>query len=189
VMKHSRKDITLMIAMGAMVLFAAYWFLLKPQSSSLAAARSERQSVEQSISAAQLALQTPLDTTPVLGGDAATFAVAVPADPAIPTLLRQLQAIATDTGALQGSIAPTPVAANLAGPGGTLQITISVSGTHDATQAYLLRLRDLKRLFIVDQLSVTSSADGAEQLQISGRVFTRQTPFIAPAATTPVSTP
>jgi Tfp pilus assembly protein PilO len=177
-MNHSRKDITLMCVIGALMLFAAYNFLIKPQGAELSDARSQREGVEQSLSDAELVLLAP--PTTVADQPAASpsaLSLAVPVDPAISTLLRQLQAIAAETGVLQGSISPSPVSANLDGPGGSLQIAITASGPHDATQAYLVHLRDLERLFVIDQIGISiQPADGTEQLQISARVFTQQAP-------------
>jgi Tfp pilus assembly protein PilO len=177
-MNHSRKDVTLMFVIGALMLFAAYNFLIKPQGTELSDARSQRAGVEQSLSDAQLALVAPPTTVagqPVV--DAGALSLAIPADPAISTLLRQLQGIAAETGVLQGSISPSPLSANSDGPGGSLQIAIAASGPHDAAQAYLLRLRDLERLFVIDQIGISiQPADGTEQLQISARVFTQEPP-------------
>jgi Tfp pilus assembly protein PilO len=177
-MNRSRKDVTLMYVIGALLLFAAYNFLIKPQGAELSDARSQRAGVEQSVSDAELALVAPSTTVegqPAV--DPGALSLAIPTDPAISTLLRQLQAIAAETGVLQGSISPSPLSANSVGPGGSLQIAITASGPHDATQAYLLRLRDLERLFVIDQISISiQPADGTEQLQISARVFTQQPP-------------
>jgi len=189
-MKHSRKDVTMMSLMGALVLFAAYYFVLKPQGSELSAARGDRQNVEQAISDAALALQRPLDTVagqPAGGSDA--LGVAIPADPAMPTLLRQLQAVAVETGVLQGSISPSTLGDNPSGPGGSLQITIAATGSHDAALAYIQRLRDLDRLFVIEQIGISVGADGAEQLQISARVFTLHGPVVAvPITAAPLTT-
>lgn len=179
-MNRSPKDVKMMVLMGVLVLFAAYYFVLKPQGSELSAARDDRQTTEQAISDAQLVLQGPLDTVvgqPDLGTEALT--VEIPADPAISTLLRQLQAVATETGVAQGSISPSPLGENPSGPGGSMQITISATGSHEASLAYIQRLRDLDRLFVIEQISISVGGDGAEQLQISARVFTREGPVVA----------
>ncbi len=61
-MNRSRKDITLMFAMGALLLFAVFNFVFKPQRSELAAARSDLQQVEQRITDAELTLRAPTTT-------------------------------------------------------------------------------------------------------------------------------
>ena len=48
-MNRSRKDITLMFTMGALLLFAVFNFVFKPQRNDLASARSDLQQVEQSL--------------------------------------------------------------------------------------------------------------------------------------------
>lgn len=176
-MSRSRKDNTMLGAMGVLVVFAAYNFLIKPQNAELSAIRDERTAVEQSVADADLALRRPPDVADLpVGIDAGALAAAIPADPAIATLLRQLQQIASETGTLQGSISPTAVAPNPAGPGGSLQVAITASGSHEATLAYLQRLRDLERLVVIEQIAINVQPDATEQLQIAARVFTQQPP-------------
>ena len=79
---------------------------------------------------------------------------AVPNAPELATLLRQLQAIATETNMVMGSLTPSPLTANPAGPGGSVQISIGASGSREAADTYLGRLRDLERLLVIEQLSV-----------------------------------
>ncbi len=179
-MNRSRKDNTMLIVMGVLVLFAAYTFLIRPQGAELSSLRDDRQRVQQQISSAELALLTPVDES---GDPSVTdptgLAVSVPADPAVPTLLRQLQSIAVETGMLHGSISPSPLSVNPSGPGGSLQIAITASGTHDATLAYVQRLRDFDRLFVIEQIGITVQPDATEQLVLAARVFTSGTP-VAP---------
>ena len=175
-MNRSPKDKVMLIAIGVMVLFAAYNFLIRPQGSELDAVREERTAVEQGVTDAELQLLAPPDTSGAPSGDdAGAIDRAIPADPAIATLLRQLQAVAADTGMLHGSISPSPAGDNPAGPGGSVQVAISATGTHDATLAYVQRLRDLERLFVIEQIAIDVQPDTTESVQISGRVFTRST--------------
>ena len=88
---------------------------------------------------------------------------AVPSTPELATLLRQLQAIATETNMVVGSITPSPLTANPAGPGGSVQISIGASGSREATDTYLGRLRDLERLLVIEQLSVQERGAVAEE--------------------------
>jgi Tfp pilus assembly protein PilO len=173
-MTRSPKDKAMLIAMGVLLLFAAYNFLIRPQGAELSSAREERTNVEQKLSDAQAALLAQPD--PEQGQsqpDAAALEAAVPAQPAIATLLRQLQAIATETGMSHASISPSAVGANPAGPGGSLQIAIIAFGSHDATLDYVQHLRDLERLVVIEQVAIDVQPDATEQLQISARVFTR----------------
>ncbi len=52
-MTRSPKDKAMLIAMGVLVLFAAYNFLIRPQGAKLDAVRDERTALEQSVSDAQ----------------------------------------------------------------------------------------------------------------------------------------
>jgi Tfp pilus assembly protein PilO len=173
-MNRSPKDKAMLSAMGVLVLFAAYNFLIRPQGAELSSVRDERANVEQRVSAAEVDLQAQPDSDQGQpSADVAALELAIPTDPAIATLLRELQAIASETGMSHASISPSPVGPNPAGPGGSLQIAIIASGSHDATLAYVQRLRDLERLVVVEQLAIDVQQDATEQLQISARVFTR----------------
>ena len=172
-MIRSPKDKAMMIAMGVLVLFAAYNFLIRPQGAELSSVRDERANVEQKVSDAQVALLAQPDPEQVQSEtDVAALDAAIPAQPAIATLLRQLQAIAAESGMSHASISPSTVGANPAGPGGSLQLAIIAFGSHDATLNYVQRLRDLERLVVIEQLAIDVQPDTTEQLQISARVFT-----------------
>lgn len=184
-MNRSRKDIVMLFAIGAMLLFAVFNFVFKPQSAQLSDARSDREAIEQSVSDAQLTLEAPTTTAPLA---VAVAASAVPPDPEIATLLRQLNGIADDAGVTLAAISPTPLAANPHGPGGSLQVSITASGPHAAVMNYVERLRDLDRLAVVEQIGLdtqaaTDLAPQADQLQLSVRVFTLSAPVSASGAT------
>ena len=190
-MKRSRKDVTLMSAMGALLFFAVFNFLLKPQSSEISAARSDLQQVEKSVSDAELALLAPVGTVPAPAQAAPT---AVPSDPAVATLLRQLDTIAEATGIALESIAPTPLAVNPSGPGGSLAFSITASGPHAAGLAFIQALRDLDRLVVIEQVGIDSQEatdvdPQKDQLQLSVRVFTLQPPATVPADVPTSSSP
>jgi Tfp pilus assembly protein PilO len=197
-MNRSRKDIAMMAVMGVLLLFAAYNFVFKPQQSTLSGARDHRARAEQSVSDAQLALLAPIDSSnavPIADPAAAPAALAIPSDPAITNLLRQLQAMADSAGVALASVSPTPLADNPSGPGGSMQISITASGPHASVQAYLDALRTMPRLLVIEQIGITAAplgADGApqsDQLQVSARVFTLSPPagtsVVDPAAATP----
>ena len=101
-MNRSRKDISMMAMVAVLLIFATYNFLFRPQRSDLSDTRSQLGRVQQNISEAQLALQKPLDTS-VSGTDPAASAPAIPLDPAMAQLFRQLQAVADQTGVTLGA--------------------------------------------------------------------------------------
>jgi Tfp pilus assembly protein PilO len=125
------------------------------------------------------------------GQDVATdvLLAAVPLDAAEATFLRSIDALRVSSGADWQSITPAPPTStgNLA----TITVGISVQGTEDQLARYVSGLSDLKRLFVLDTLSLSAtggngtpgSATNAEpgnvfpggkmQMQISGRIFTQ----------------
>jgi Tfp pilus assembly protein PilO len=188
-MNRSRKDVTMMIVIGVLLVFATYNFVFRPQSNDLSAARAELQRVEQKISDAQLVLQEPVDTS-AAGADPGATPAAVPEDPAVSQLLRQLQAAADQSGVTLAAINPEPLGSNPMGPGGSVQIAITASGPHESVRAYVAALRDLDRLLVIEgfadnvQIDVVDQTAPSDQLQLAVRVFTLQAP---PAALVPTS--
>jgi Tfp pilus assembly protein PilO len=190
-MNRSRKDVVMMGVMAVLLLFAVFNFVFKPQQSKLSSVRDDVARVEQNISDAQLMLLAPTDTSNALPpDDAGSTLLAIPSDPAMPALLRQLQATADSAGVALASVSPTPLAENPNGPGGSMQISISASGPHASVQAYLEALRGMPRLIVIEQIGITMQPAAAEgtpqvdQLQLSARVFTMR-----PSAGAPVATP
>ena len=190
-MNRSRKDVTMMVAMAALLVFAVFNFVFKPQRSELSTARGNLPPVEQKISDAALQLQAPVSTTTTSPTDGPAAAPAVPEDPALTQLLRQLQAVAESTGVTYSVITPTPLSENPSGPGGSMAMSIAATGTHDGVQAYVKGLRDLDRLLVIEQISITTPPAVAgqpqqpDQLQLSVRVFTLRAP---PSAEIPTTT-
>jgi Tfp pilus assembly protein PilO len=193
-MNRSRKDVTMMVAMAALLIFAVFNFVFKPQRSELSTARSNLQTVEQKISDAALTLQVPVSTTTTAPIDGPAAAPAIPEDPALTQLLRQLRAVAESTDVTYSAITPTPLSENPSGPGGSMALSITASGSHDAVQAYVKGLRDLDRLLVIEQISITTppavvgEPQQPDQLQLSVRVFTLRAPASAEIPTT-TSTP
>lgn len=183
-MNNRRKDLVLLGFMGALVVFAAFYFLIRPQRAERASIRDQRQSVEQTLSETRAVLTPAQASADEVATDNDALTDAVPAEPRLAELLRQLQAIGHDTGILQQSISPSPLAQNPSGPGGSLQISVTASGSHDAMSVYLQQIRDLPRLTIIEQIGVDSPQDDAvEHLQLSIRVFTQGAPIDVTAAT------
>lgn len=192
-MSRSRKDVTMLAAIGGLLAFAVFNFAFKPQHKQLSTARSDRQSVENEITVVQAELQAPVDTTAAVAGDGLS-PLAIPEEPAITQLLRQLQALAEPLHVTLQTITPTELEDNPNGPGGSLALEITASGSHGANQAFVQGLGDLERLLVVEKITVVTPPPVAgeptppEQLQLTARVFTLRAP-LAVEATTPTSAP
>ncbi len=132
------------------------------------------------------------------GQDVSTGALleAVPLDAAEASFLRSIDVLRVSSGADWQSITPAPPtsASDIA----TITVGISVQGSEDQLARYVSGLSDLKRLFVLDTLTLTAapagngapgSAPGATpgnvftsgkmQMQIAGRIFTQ--PAAVPA--------
>jgi Tfp pilus assembly protein PilO len=188
------KNAKMPVVLGGLAVVAGYVMIWRPQSSSIAEARQDRRQAEQQL--VELEAVSTATTIVVEAADGSTrqlLLAAVPATPELAALLRQLQAIATETGMVMGSMSPMPLTANPAGPGGSVQISMAAAGSREAADAYLGRLRDLERLLVIEQLSVQErAATGAEiaegagaavelpevQMQVTLRVFTIGGPVV-----------
>lgn len=192
-MMRSRKDVVMMGAIGGLLAFAVFNFLFKPQSKELSSTRGDLHSVEKEIAVVQAELQQPVETTPDGGGNGIS-ALAVPEDPAITQLLRQLQSLADAVQVTLETITPAELEENPNGPGGSLTLAITASGSHDSNQAFLHGVTALDRLLVVERISVITPPPVAnepkppEQLQLTVRVFTLRAP-VEVKPTTPLTTP
>jgi Tfp pilus assembly protein PilO len=122
---------------------------------------------------------------------------AIPADAAQASFLRAIDALRISSGADWQAI--TPVAPVSTGTITTINVSISVQGTEEQLMRYQSGLYDLKRIFVLDNLSLTQNGSAAApgsapqaapgasfvgdqmQMQISGRIFSQ--PATASSAT------
>jgi len=195
------KNAKMPLVLGGLAVVAGYVMIWRPQSASIDEARQDRRQAEQQLVDLQrLGTATTVVIEAADGSMRQLLLTAVPSSPELATLLRQLQAIATETNMVMSSMTPSPLTANPAGPGGSVQISIGASGSREAADAYLGRLRDLERLVVIEQLSVQERADtgvsdsaaavdaagtaGAAveipevQVQLTMRVFTLAAPVV-----------
>ena len=154
------KNAKMPLVLGGLAVVAGYVMIWRPQSSSIDEARQDRRQAEQQLVDLQrVGTATTVVVEAADGSMRQLLLTAVPSAPELATLLRQLQAIATETNMVMGSMTPSPLTANPAGPGGSVQISIGASGSREAADTYLGRLRDLERLLVIEQLSVQERAE------------------------------
>jgi Tfp pilus assembly protein PilO len=129
-----------------------------------------------------------------------TLLTAVPLDAAEASFLRSIDALRVSSGADWQSITPAPPTAtgNLA----TITVGITVQGSEDQLSRYVSGLSELKRLFVLDTLTISASAGngtpesspsaapgkifpgGRLQMQVSGRIFAQPGAVVAVAGST-----
>lgn len=174
----------LLAVIVVLVMALAYLTVLRPQAGALGVARDERQRLEQELAQIErrqeqtAAAPAPASVDPQPG----LLDAAIPATPELSSLFRQLSAIAAETGMQQTSVTPSALS-GMDGAGGTMQISLAVTGPAEAANAYLRRLTTLERLLVVEQFGLQRSTSGsggggpdAVQLQLSARVFTTEQP-------------
>ncbi|MPY95212.1 MAG: hypothetical protein GEV08_19790 [Acidimicrobiia bacterium] len=174
----------LLAALVLLVVALAYLVVLRPQGAALGEARDERQRLEQERAQLERRREQEASAATPAGPELALLGPAVPATPELSNVFRQLNTIAAETGMQQTSVTPSALGGTDSAPGGSMQISLAVTGPANASFAYLQRLATLERLFLVEQFSVQRGAGGdggnAVQLQLSGRVFTTESPAEPP---------
>ncbi|MDQ1436107.1 MAG: Pilus assembly protein PilO [Actinomycetota bacterium] len=130
--------------------------------------------------------------------DAAVMHEAIPDDAAEASFLRSMDALLVSTGVTWQSV--TPTAPVVAGSLSTITVSVTVQGTQDQVKAFVSGLGGLKRLFVVDNISLSpggsKSAAGSgtaqgqpgkvfvgDQVQasIAGRIFSQATAVATPS--------
>ncbi len=151
-MKSNRSSMVKpLILLGVLVLGLAYLVAWRPRAAQVDDIHRERDTMQEELVGlrAALAVQQP-------NADPTTQALAeaLPAQPQLPELLRQLQAIATETGVDQKTVSPAAPAANTGATGSSVQLVISTTGARPAVYSYLHRLGALPRMLVVDKVAL-----------------------------------
>jgi Tfp pilus assembly protein PilO len=172
-------------ALGAVgVLAAGYMLLVSPQLSNAADVSAQKDTVTaaNNVTEGQIAaLKKQFSTLPDLEAKLASMRVHMPTAPQEPTLLRQLSAIASDTGVTLSNAAFSPPAAmagatttsgaaSVQAPGTLSQIAlnIQVNGSFAQTRAFLMRLETLPRFVLVTGVNVTRNGGSSSTTSGSG---------------------
>ena len=130
---------------------------------------------------------------------------AVPADTAEASFLRAVDTLRVSSGAQWQSI--TPSVPTPAGNITSINVAITLQGTEDQVARYVAGLAGLKRLFVLDNLSITPNGSNAAggsaapqghpgsvfagdtmSAQISGRIFSQPSAAVGATGTTGTST-
>lgn len=178
--------------LGVVVVMAAGWFLLispkRGEASDLALQATEKQSSNQQLQTRLALLKSQAKGLPAQQAKLAVVAAKIPDNPALPALIRALDAAATSTDVELVSLSPSapaavtaapataPVVAPAAGapvgvpvaaaPAALQQIALSLNvvGGYFQVEQFLNRLENLQRAFKVNGFTL---APGANPLKVS----------------------
>jgi len=196
------KTKNLMVGALVVVLVGALWYrvVYSPMESKASKAKTAEQIADATSAKLRRSLED-FSGAKKRSNDALTgpMLAAVPVDSAEASFLRTIDALRISSGADWQSI--TPAAPVVSGTVSTITVGIAVQGTEDQLMRYLAGLADSKRLFVVDNVTVTqggtpgagSSAGnvfsgGKLQMQISGRIFSQPGAVVAPIGATGAAT-
>ena len=196
------------LAVGAIVvlLVGALWYrvVYSPMESKASKAKTAAHDADQTAATLRQQISAAEKRAKAQNVGTDVLLAAVPIDAAEASFLRSIDALRVSSGAEWQSI--TPALPTTTGSLATITVGISVQGSEDQLARYVSGLSDLKRLFVLDTLSLSASTGtgtpgtpapraapgnvftgGKLQMQISGRIFTQPGVVVAPAGT--VTTP
>jgi len=158
--------------LAVLVVVALYVFLWRPQAGQLGDAQDRRAAAETKLDRARSDLAaTRGDDDQDAAGTNDAWRRAVPSTPELSALLRDLDALATQTGLRVDAISPSPPVPNVDAGGSSIAIVLTGQGSGDAAYGYLAGLRSLERLVVVEQVdlldaSTPDEADAAATVQV-----------------------
>ncbi|MCU1468432.1 MAG: Tfp pilus assembly protein PilO [Actinomycetia bacterium] len=195
---------------GALAVFAVallwFQFVYSPMESKASKARTSAHDADQAAAQLRRQLSGAGGQKNAKNPDPETAAMveAVPVDAAEASFLRAVDALRVQSGAAWQSITPTAGTATAVGGASlmTVNVGISVQGSFAQLLQYVRGLSELKRLFVVDNVTLTgngskgpagagsagSPASDQMQLQVSGRIFSQAgVPAASPTGSAPTS--
>jgi Tfp pilus assembly protein PilO len=185
-----KRQMILLVALGAVALVAAFWMLLwQPQ-------RAELATVEESIAAEETAqvelqeelerLRTVREEAPTVVAELATAESVLPFDAALPSALRQLQAAADEAQLTLVAVAPArPAQIEGAEPGvASIAMNVQLQGSYFQVVDFLRRTEDPSispRAMLWSNVAVTKDEYPTLTVALTGAIYAQ-----LPAAPPPV---
>jgi Tfp pilus assembly protein PilO len=185
-----KRQMILLVALGALALVAAFWMLLwQPQ-------RAELAEVEEAIAAeeaTQAQLQGELDRlrsvreqAPAVVAELAAAESVIPLDAALPSALRQLQTAADESQLTLVAVAPArPAAIEGAAPGmASIALNVQVQGSYFQVVDFLRRTEDASispRAMLWNNVAITKDDYPTLTVALTGSLYA-----LLPAAPPPV---
>ena len=202
-MNRSDRMTLLLVLLGAVLLVVLwYLFLFKPASEDLAQVNEEIEAAqaEQDQLRVQLAqLQDIRADSAELESTLAAYETLVPSGPGLPSLLRQLQTAANDSGMELRAVspsAPSPLEFGEDGPATadiqSISLTVELEGGYFQLVDFLRRVEDpviVGRVLLVDALTVGLEEYPTLTVGITARAFTTGEAGGVPEAPTTAPTP
>lgn len=182
---------TLLLSGLVVVLVVAVWFffLFQPKQDEVAEIEEEIVGTEQQIVTTQRRirqLQDVRERAPAIESQLVAAESVIPADPALPAMVRQLQLAADESGVSLTSISPGRPSAvgGDAGDLAQLSLSLSLEGGYFQVVDFLRRLEDptiVARGILVEGATLSPSEYPTLAVSLSARMFARLTVPAAPA--------
>jgi Tfp pilus assembly protein PilO len=188
----TRRNILVIGGACALVLLAWYMLLWSPKGADLTAAKEQRAKADDQVAELRVRVERLEDarrTAPALIASQDRLRSAVPDTPDLAGFLLDANRAATETGVDFLSITPSvPTASVTPGVPTEIPLQISIRGGYFQTLGYLDRLLTLRRVVVVDGLTLVPDQESQELgVNLTARMFTSELPAGAVAAPAPPS--
>ena len=197
------------VALALLVGLGGWKFVVSPQNTKAASLQQQtagvQQQIAQNLAAAAAAKNTSSSapSQPIRVADLYKLAKAMPSNDDVPDLLIELSRVTRESGVKVTTLSPSASTPSATGGGGTIPISLNVSGDFYSVTDLLYRLRNLVwvrngaleatgRLFSIDSVNLTPTAGRTVTATITMHAFTyggaSTAPTQAPVAPAPVGT-
>lgn len=196
---RSDRNILILGVLLLVLIAAAFWFfLLSPLRQNVAAAKQERSTKEaklQNLNNQIKDLEAVKRDAPNIQRQLLELSKRVPEQDEIPSLVIQMEEIATEAGVVQLSVQPdSPEAPPGGGNFSRIPLKLSFEGSYEQMQDFLFRLKNLARLVTVNEVQYkpVEQTQGGGAVAAPGRTLlvdiTAET-YVQPAAKPVPTTP
>jgi Tfp pilus assembly protein PilO len=174
------------ITVLALVIVAAWYLLLwAPEGTKLSAATArgaKAEAQQPDLQSRLISLEELKVKLPSLLAERRRFEAAVPSGSQLPGGLSGIDAAATKSGVVVGSL--TPSASPSTGTGAALSelaVSISATGSYGETMNFIFLLNAMPRLFVLRSVGLTPGQKGQLSATLSGDLFYQSQPAGSPA--------
>lgn len=189
----SRRQLVIAAGVSVLATLAFFLLLLNPKIGQISAARDDTVAAQQEEAQLLLDLQRlegVRDRAPTVNAQLANVSQSLPSTPDLPGFIRLLQDAATLAGVDLQSIAPSPPQ-TLEGATGIqrISVTVVVEGSFRRVEDFLTRIEGLRRVVMVEALSLNPAEDELSTTVTLQGSLTLQMFVVAPTASLTTAPP
>lgn len=192
----TRNALLLAVLAAALLIVLWFLFLFRPASDELADVNAEIEAAleqQQQLEAEIQRLQDIRSNVTSIEADLAAYNAVIPQDPGLPSLLRQLQMAADDSGLELASVAPgEPAVVEELPDIRSIALTVEVRGGYFQVVDFLRRIEDpivVSRGFLINGVDISLEEYPTLTVGLTGQIFTTGEFGIVPEEPDPTADP